>query len=50
MTYDGEEHLLTPLTKKIKNTKKRLTATYYWKYNGRTLHSILEGLPREDAE
>ena len=50
VAYEGREYRLTPLTKKLRGTGKRVTATYYWKYRGATLHSILEGLPREDAE
>ena len=50
VAYEGREYRLTPQTKKLRGTGKRVTATYYWKYRGATLHSILEGLPREDAE
>ena len=42
VAYEGAEYRLTPLTRKLKgvDNSKSLTATYYWKYGGRTLRDI----------
>ena len=48
--YEGREHRLTPLTQTLKGTEKPLTATFFWKYQGRTVRDIYTEWRRTQAE